>query len=89
VELSILNQTANGGSRNRQAHSLHGFRVTENVLDLGSHYLPEAQKEVEIRQKPTPTARLRPPSPFRIIHGLLEARSYSPVGSRPLFLLGK
>ncbi len=27
--------------------------------------------------------------PFRIIHGLLEARRYRPVGSRPLFLLGE
>lgn len=25
--------------------------------------------------------------PLRIIHGLLEARRYRPVGSRPLFLL--
>jgi hypothetical protein len=29
------------------------------------------------------------PSPFRIILSLLEARSYRPVGSRPLFLLGE
>ena len=27
-------------------------------------------------------------NPFRIIHGLLEARRFRPVGSRPLFLLG-
>src|SRR6266567_5209423 len=27
-------------------------------------------------------------NPFRIIHGLLEARRSRPVGSRPLFLLG-
>ena len=29
------------------------------------------------------------PCPFRIILSLLEARSYRPVGSRPLFLLGE
>ncbi len=27
--------------------------------------------------------------PYLIIHGLLEARRYRPVGSRPLFLLGE
>jgi hypothetical protein len=34
-------------------------------------------------------ARLLLRSPFRIILSLLEARSYRPVGSRPLFLLGE
>ncbi len=33
--------------------------------------------------------RLLPPEPRRIIHGLLEARRFRPVGSRPLFLLGE
>ncbi len=32
---------------------------------------------------------LLPLNPFRIIHGLLEARRFRPVGSRPLFLLGE
>jgi ribosome maturation factor RimP len=31
---------------------------------------------------------LLPYLPFRIIHGLLEARRFRPVGSRPLFILG-
>ncbi len=32
---------------------------------------------------------LLPQLPFRIIHALLEARRFRPVGSRPLFLLGE
>ena len=32
---------------------------------------------------------LLPPERRRIIHGLLEARRFRPVGSRPLFLLGE
>jgi hypothetical protein len=34
-------------------------------------------------------ANLLPSHPSRIIHGLLEARRFRPVGSRPLFLLGE
>jgi ribosome maturation factor RimP len=34
-------------------------------------------------------ACLLPPKRRRIIHGLLEARRFRPVGSRPLFLLGE
>lgn len=33
--------------------------------------------------------RLRLPNRFRIIHSLLEARRFRPVGSRPLFILGE
>jgi hypothetical protein len=39
--------------------------------------------------KPSLSACLLLPCPFRIILSLLEARSYRPVGSRPLFLLGE
>ena len=34
-----------------------------------------------------PAVYLLPFNPSRIIHGLLEARRFRPVGSRPLFLL--
>ena len=41
------------------------------------------------REGQTKAVSLLPLNPFRIIHGLLEARRFRPVGSRPLFLLGE
>lgn len=83
ISLQIIADEWAGHHSKVEQQGLRGHVVLRLSLRTGRQLTPGHSPQIEPL-----SGSLLLPSPFRIIHDLLEARRYGPVGSRPLFLLG-